>query len=267
MNDMRRFRSLQAEFFQALVDGSHVPEAGIFCENGINARERLNIYFNNSRIMQGDALSSIYPAVRRLVGSDFFDHMSILYAEAYPLSCGDLRTFGSNLPDFIEQFEPLITLPYMRDMARLEWACHESMHASQKRACEASQSPRNAVFLAPHVRLIRSDFPVAQIWDFALREQTSDSRRLDISNSGPCCLLIMRPQLDVEVLELQEEEWEWLANIGKAFVRTDTVGAGEQHRRQLWASRGVLLGPVHTLLSDAPAEPAFRDTPGVARVP
>lgn len=241
MRDMHCLCSLQDAFCQALVDGDRIPEPGVFSVSGVDARKRLNIYLNNSRIMQVEALASTYPAIRRLVGADFFDNMSVLYSEAYPLSCGDLREVGSCLPEFIQEFAPLSALPYMGDVARLEWICHESMCASTQTMVRDSSSPaRITVSMAPHARLLKSKYPIAEIWDFALREHASDSSRLDITNSEPCHLLVMRPNLDVEVLQVKKDEWEWLADIDVAGVNADNAGADEQRRVEFWLSRGAL---------------------------
>lgn len=242
MRDMHCLNSLQEAFYQALVDGDHIPESDIFSVHGLDARNRLNIYLNNSRIMQVEALSSIYPAVRRLVGAEFFENMSILYSEAYPLSRGDLREVGRCLPDFIREFAPLSPLPYIGDVARLEWGCHESMCASARAVPrEFSVPAQSMVFMARHARLIKSKYPIAEIWDFALRANTSDSSRLDISNSEANHLLVMRPNLDVEVLQVQKEEWEWLADITVDGLDADNVEPGEQRRLHFWLSRGALI--------------------------
>ncbi|MEJ2686115.1 MAG: DNA-binding domain-containing protein [Gammaproteobacteria bacterium] len=230
-------RALQAAFARAIRDGEYVPEAGVFRERGLSARQRLNVYHHHSRIVEGEALAAVYPAVQRLVGEDFFANMAILYGRQYPLTRGDLRLFGGQLADFVAQFEPLQSIPYMADVARLEWHWHESLHAAQAPAAGAEPDP-GRVCLAPHVRLLRSPFPVATIWDFALREHAEDAPRLDIDGLGPEHVLIMRPGLDVEVVTLPAAEWEWLAGFREPTRGADTEE--ESARLRAWLERNVL---------------------------
>ena len=119
-NDLPDLRSLQAAFAAALIDDRHVPGAGLVSARGLTPRQRLNVYFNHSQIVQTEALAAIYPAVSRLVGGEFFAHMAVLYGRRHPADSGDLRAYGTRLPEFIEAFEPLAALPYIADVARLE---------------------------------------------------------------------------------------------------------------------------------------------------
>ena len=235
MKHSQSLRSLQAAFAQTLLDGEHLPAAGLFRARAGSTRQRLNVYLNHSRIVQGEALQNIYPATRRLVGEDFFANMGVLYGERHPLRSGDLRTFGAHLAAFMQRFEPLAGFPYLPDVARLEWACHESLHAAQASG-EARLRESAPLRLAPHVRLLRSPFPFASIWDFALRDHDAAAPRLNIDDAEPCHLLIMRPCLDVEVLTLPEEEWRWLAKFDVAYLMDDA----EAPHGRAWVSRGVL---------------------------
>jgi hypothetical protein len=232
-------RALQAAFAQAMIDGDHVPEAGVFQERGLSARQRLNVYYHHTRIAEGEALEAIYPAVCRLVGDEFFANMAILYARQYPLCQGDLRTLGGHLGDFMAQFPPLRALPYIADVARLEWACHESLHAAQA-SRDLPTSTAATLGLAPHVRLLHSSFPVATIWDFALREHTRETPPLNTSELGQEYVLVMRPGLDVEVQTLSEEDWLSLARfVGRGSVGGAGHDEGER-RKHGWLARGIL---------------------------
>ena len=229
---------MQAAFAEAVVDGEHIPEAGVFQERGLSARQRLDVYHHHSQIAEGEALAAVYPAVRRLVGDDFFAHMAVLYGRRYPLGQGDLRLFGGHLADFIARFEPLQSIPYVADVARLEWYWHESLHGAQAPAA-TFKPDRTPLCLAPHVRLLRSSFAVASIWDFALREHGEDAQRLNIDDLGPEHVLVMRPTLDVEVVTLPADEWHWLSGYRTPTPKADTTQ--EARRQRNWLARGVLV--------------------------
>lgn len=238
MNDTHRLRSLQATFARAVLEREYIPAAGVFGEHGLSARQRLDVYHNQARLAEAGALEAVYPAVRRLLGDDYFANMAVLYGRRYPLSQGDLRLFGEHLAEFVARFQPLHSLPYIADVARLEWCWHQSHHAPQAPS-DASASNGTHLCLAPHVRLLQSPFPVASIWDFALREHPDGTVRLNIDGIGPEHVLIMRPTLDVEVWTLPREEWEWLSGY-----REPTRRADEAHQagcQGSWLARRALM--------------------------
>lgn len=223
---------LQIAFFRALREDA-APD-GLRPGPGVDVRRRFRIYANQARIAQGDALQAVYRAVCRLVGTEFFANMAALYVEDHSLLHADLRRYGSDLPAFITAFPPLARLPYLADVARLEWACHEALHAGGGVAAGADQRLR----LAPHVRLLYSPFPVADIWDFALRDHAPDER-LDIGQMVPTYLAIARPRRDVEIMGLAMADWVWLAD----FAEPESVaGSGNIAQRAYWLARGVLCG-------------------------
>lgn len=244
MNDSSSLRSLQAAFVEAIVDADHEPESAWVREHGLRARQRLNVYYHHNQIVQLGALQGIFPAIQRLVGDDFFAQLARLYGEHSPLHCGDLRTFGAQLPAFMESFEPLVSLPYLPDVARLEWACHESLHSGeiQPPSLQQPPDPANGLRLAAHVRLLHSAYPVAQIWEFALSDHGVDSPRLNIDDAGPNHFLVMRPGLDVEVYALPRDEWAWLTAYASGWKGSGaTAGEDEQSRQQKWWRNGVLV--------------------------
>lgn len=212
MSNQNSLQSFQAIFTKALTDSSYQPTDDVFVDLGISPRQRLNVYFNNDQIAQESMLSSLFPAVRRIVGNEFFFNMAAIFGRKYHPTSGDLREFGARLPEFIKDFEPLHCLPYLPDVARLEWACHESLHS-------AGTSPANVlsnnsiICLAPNARLLQSRFPVAAIWDFALRDHDALSQVLNIHGAGPDYIVTMRPDTEVEVLTVSEDDWKWLESI------------------------------------------------------
>lgn len=223
--------AVQAAFLHALETGETPPAWLLQSATTEPAvQQRFRVYVNQAHIARLEALQGIYPAIRRLVGEDFFDHMAALYIEQHALQRADLQRYGAQLPDFIAAFEPLAGLPYLPDVARLEWACHEAMHAGRG----APATARADLRLAPHVRLLRSPFPSADIWEFALGDRTG-GRRLDIEGAPPAYVLVARPGLEVEVRCLDASDWRWLAECGRRPARRAASG-----RHAYWAERGIL---------------------------
>ncbi len=116
----RRWSDAQAAFAQALrqPDGP-VPDLFAPCD----APTRMAVYRNNCAVARIEALKANYPIVARLVGDDFFVGMARQFSYARPPRHTALGAYGEDFPVFIADFAPARELPYLADVARLEWAC------------------------------------------------------------------------------------------------------------------------------------------------
>lgn len=219
---MPGLHDLQAAFAAALDGGSGSAPTGWVRARGIDAERRLNVYRHNSRISCAEALGGIYPAVRRVLGGDYFDQIADLFWDAYPSDSGDLRRYGCALAEFLALYPPLAGLPYLPDLARLEWAWHESFHAADAAALGAAALRARfahgghavaELALHPAVRLLRSDYPLAELWAFALDRHTAGDTGFDLSTGTASCVLIARPDLEVRVYEVDPPYWHVFASM------------------------------------------------------
>ncbi|MDF3823392.1 DNA-binding domain-containing protein [Leptospira sp. 96542] len=67
-----------------------------------------------------DALEANFPAVARLVGSDWFRAAALPYVRATPPTSVMLMDYGLDFADFLADFAPARELPYLADVARLD---------------------------------------------------------------------------------------------------------------------------------------------------
>ena len=95
----------------------------------------IEVYRNNYRGNLLDALAGAYPVIEQLVGKDFFRLMARKYSEQYPSHSGNLHHYGAELAEFIAAFEHARELPYLTDVAALEWACHRAWFADDADQC------------------------------------------------------------------------------------------------------------------------------------
>jgi hypothetical protein len=182
----------------------------------LGAEARLAVYRNNLRQSLADALAAVYPTVQQLVGDDFFRGMARRYLLRYPSRSGNLQEFGVELPDFIEGLEAAAALPYLPDVARLDWAWHAVFHAPAEPACDplqglqllaaAPEAERGAARLAclPTVRLLASCHPLFDLWRWhQLPQEERGGLKLP---AGGQALLVLRHGGEVQVLPLSAAE-------------------------------------------------------------
>jgi len=191
--------------FAAAVRGVTLPvPAAVTSHSSPRPVERFAIYRNNVYAGLTSALASRYPVVLRLVGDEFFFAVSRMFAELHPPRSPVMLGYGAAFPDFLQRLEAAAELPYLPDVARLEWAQNEAYHAADAAPLTPDQlarlpfdEPDRLVFdLHPALRAIASDYPVFSIW----RTNAHDAEVTAIdASAAPQAALVTRPALDVEV--------------------------------------------------------------------
>jgi hypothetical protein len=197
---------VQAEFAGALLSNfKPVP----LCLKGAaqgRAERRFAVYRNTVAASLIAALQARFPVVERLVGADFFRPMACAYVALQPPASPVLLNYGEGFPSFIARFTAAAPLPYLADVARLEYARGLAYHATDQAPLPAASfaaldQGRLADFtvrLHPSVHVVTSDFPVLSIW---LANQTGTGSPL--RHRGPEAVLVSRPFFDVETRRLQ----------------------------------------------------------------
>jgi hypothetical protein len=208
----RSLERLQAEFSAALIEPAAASAlSDTLLANSVNTFEPLALYRGNIAVTGQQALAVAYPVVRALLGAEFFDELVIAYGRQHPSVSGDLNCFGATLAEFVADFAGAKTLPYLRDVAALEWAVHLAHHAA-----DAEPLPRQHIAalrpdqllaarfeLNPSVSWKASPFPIASIW---LAHQPRSTIELPESTAQPESALIVRPGWQVQVIAASAAE-------------------------------------------------------------
>ncbi len=182
--------------------------------------DRLNIYRNTVQVGLTNALRLSFPAVRRLVGADFFDGAAAIFIAEHPPGAAWLDYYGAAFPDFLRRFPPAATLVYLPDVARLEWLVNCAIHAAdvaplaleQVAAIPSHDYGRLGFNVHPAVGLLDAKFPVDTIWRAVLDADDATLAALDL-DGGPVWLLVERLATGVEVRRLTEPAWRFAADL------------------------------------------------------
>lgn len=187
---------------------------GIFSENPdviatiapgrFGPEQHLQIYQNNVFESLTSALKAIYPVIERLVGEGFFRFAADHYIRQHPPRSGNLHDFGMHYAHFLAGFTPAAGLPYLPDVARLEWAWHEAFHAEDAASFDArrlaevpvEQQGNLRFALNPSVRFIDSVYPILNIWK--ANQDQAPEEIIDLTQGGTP-LMVIRRGLRVEI--------------------------------------------------------------------
>ena len=168
---------LQRRFRDAVLAETGAPPAAVL-GGKVSTDARLNLYRNNVLSNLTRALRLCYPAVERLVGEAFFAAAARQFIVAAPPIEADLYRYGGGLAKFLESFPPAAGLPYLADVARLEWAINRASHAPAapvagiEALAAVPDDSQAELRLWPHpaLSLLRLDHPARAIWEAVLTE-------------------------------------------------------------------------------------------------
>ncbi|MGH1353342.1 MAG: DNA-binding domain-containing protein [Methyloligellaceae bacterium] len=228
------WQNLQEEFVRSLKQPDLPVPDEIGKTLGEPSRKRFNVYRNNSAVGISEALMAGFPVVAQLVGEEFFKAMASVYMQSNLPASPVMMRFGDNFPEFIANFEPAQSVPYLADIARLEWAWTGAYHAADADPIgiealgqiDPEMLHEVKFSLHPSLHLMKSEWPVFSIWSAHQQENTSDiMERLEFK---PEQGLIVRPHLDVEVMVLMDLAYGFIyhisrgKNLGNAFSQLGT---------------------------------------------
>ena len=198
----------QQAFAAALLDPARLPPPGLVAWNGSDTAVRFAVYRNNVVLSLVAALADTFAVVREMVGDDFFTAMARLYVAEQPPSSPVLSCYGDGFADWLANFEPAATVPYLADLARLERARVRAYHAADAPVLGAdviaahlgdpAQLPRARLVLQPSLSVIRSPWAIVSLW----AAHQGQGRLEDLAVEQPESALVLRQDDDVVVLSI-----------------------------------------------------------------
>ena len=211
---------IQRAVRRSLVEREDGAAAGHLIAGPLTPEERLSIYRNTFVANLSTALRLTYPAIHRLVGAEFFESAARIFMEERLPRSAYLDEYGAEFSAFLSRFPPAASLAYLPGVASLEWAVSRALHAADEPpldvTCLAAIHPADQgwVYFTPHpsVGLVHADHPVNAIWRAVLARDDAAMAAIDIA-SGPVWLLVQRVETDVDIRNVDEAEWRFMAEL------------------------------------------------------
>lgn len=152
-------REFQAEFADALI----MPTA---------AQGRRAIYQGNVMNALAGVLAAAYPVCRAHVGATRFDAAARAFVRATPPRIPQLSAYGDGFAAFLDQAPNWQDMPYIGDVARLEWARVEAYFSADAEPLAPARLatiaehryPALRFTLHPTTRLVAARYPVSRVW-------------------------------------------------------------------------------------------------------
>jgi hypothetical protein len=155
-------------------------------QGGVSGLDRLEVYAQGYIARIHEALTESYQAVGQVLGHEMFVKLAEDYANHYPSEDYNLSLAGRHLSSFLKVYDAVRELPFLPDLARLEWEITEAFHAFEHSAeslemlgslTEADWEKIKIEF-QPHVHILKSDWPVWDIWQ--VRKEPVEKIKIDL---------------------------------------------------------------------------------------
>jgi hypothetical protein len=248
---MGQLANLQSAFARALVTDELAAFAPGVRGGKAVAERYLAIYRNSVFANWAKALAATFPVVERLVGESFFREAARQFAIAQPSRCGDLNALGAGFADFLARYPHAGDVPYLADVARLEWAFHESQMAADGEGLDfaalAEVAPEEQgtirFRLQPAARVVESAYPILALWEANQEERDGTPDRVE----GADRVLISRRDSGAHLERLDEGDAMFLTALARSLTLEEALaGAPEAwnvgERLRHFAARGVIDG-------------------------
>lgn len=212
---------LQSGFIAHLRAPTAPPPESLDAPGGTQPNRRFNVYRNNVVASLIEALRTSFPVVERLVGEEFFKATARAYIDREPPKSPLMFQYGETFGDFLDAFPPAASVPYLGDVARLEFARLTAYHAADEApiaidrlsALPQDQLGEAKFQLHSSLTLLASHWPVFSLWAASADQSLGEDVNLNVSEA----VIVVRPQYDVDTRRLPAG--------GHSFIKALSDGA------------------------------------------
>ena len=175
---------VQRRMRDAILTGQSGALEGLLAAGRADPISRLRIYRNNTFASLTEGLMTTFPATMNLVDRRFFRYAADSFIRAYPPREPRLAAYGAAFPLFLSRFPSAASLPWLPDVARLEWMLSaagqvpESVPATPDILALPSGEPANVLVLQPSLRFVVSRWAVDALWEANRRGPAAETFEL-----------------------------------------------------------------------------------------
>lgn len=188
-------------------------------------------YRRNALASAWRALAAAYPTVQQVLGDEALKALARDLWQAQPPERGDLAWFGGGLPALLAAQPAYADLPWLPDLARLDWAVHQAGLAAEPAAEVAGlpllgqRDPHDLVLdWVPGCVWLQSAWPVATLWHAHQPDPPVrwEDARAALAAVQADSLWVQRQGLSVQVVR---EDAATVARFNGLLWRGATLGA------------------------------------------
>ena len=228
----------QSDVSVALTDSKASCPAQVRQQGADSQSRRFNIYRNNRAVSLIESLKATFPAVNKLVGDEYFSAVARNFIDVHPPQSAVMAEYGGEFGEFIRQSPNAKNIPYVADLAALEWARLQSYHSSDAEIlpldtllskAQPSQYDSLVFSVLPSLYQLSSRWPVGSLWSeiTSPAAQTADKPAFDMNVSEH--IVVLRREYEVFVQVLPESGAMLLERLKRGDSLQEAVSSVTQH--------------------------------------
>lgn len=226
------FRNDQTDFARALFHADLEAPENLVDPKGTAAPKRFGVYRNNVMVSLIDNLASTFPVCQKLVGEEFFRALAREYAFNFPPSSPLMIYYGDQFSQFLSSFKPAQQVPFLSDIADIEYKRVKSYHAADGQMFDPQsiahvpqeELDRAKLKFHPSFFWSSSRFPAHTIHTRAQADNTLE--KVDFEQAQ--ITLICRPEWEVKTATIGPSHKAGLTALVAGFSLSTTVDIGQK---------------------------------------
>jgi len=248
-------RELQSALSAHITAGGGPPlEDWIRVPAGADPAARIAVYTEGYPARVTEALRETFPAVANILGDGSLAGLSERYRGGLRDEPANLNDVGAGLSDFLRTDRLTEQLPFLPELAALEWAITRCFHAAASdcfdpidcRGWSLEDWQRARIRFQPGLALFRSGWPLRAL--HATRNQDRGEIEVDLEQAGECVLVFRRGfEVAVEAVEWREADaieafraGATLAEVSDLLAREGALNDDVAESFQRWVSAELI---------------------------
>jgi hypothetical protein len=215
-------------------------------------RTRLAVYADAYFFRLLETLGQDFAAVKRAAGEALFQRLVAAYLRRHPSRSPFINDAGAAFPAFLARHPAARRLPFLADLAALEWAALRTLFIDRlpppPPEALAALGPKARLRLDPTVRLLSTRWPVDVLWEN--RTRPTEEKERTAMRPKARRLLVWRDATWARVRPLEEGEFRVLEELAAGKTLERALRAAGAHATPStvggwftrWTADGVVKG-------------------------
>ncbi|MEH6444174.1 MAG: DNA-binding domain-containing protein [Oceanospirillaceae bacterium] len=210
-----------------------------------SAQQLMNLYRNNFYISITEYLEACFPSVKALVGEQFFSQLAKAFIIQEPLASASIELYGEKFAKFIQHCEQAKSLPYLYDIAHLDWVLDRAKSVveytdfpfAQLQQVSAQEQLKIRFQLQPNTVLINARCPLLKIWHGI---KSGELESIDIQQQE---LVIVHPDKEegVKCYNISQNQYDFLSAVANGNCLEELAAVDDfQQQLQYFISTAVI---------------------------
>lgn len=228
-----QLHELQQQFAEQLLGIQNSHKLGIVGAQSLTSAKAISIYRNNFLSNLSNGLRISFPVVNAILGETCFTQVAQDFAQHIPSCSGDLNDYGADFSNYLRTGSTTQLLPYLADVATLEWAIDSSNRAMDAAYADLSLFANYAVDelmqlklpIHPACSMLHFKWPAYSIWQAHQHEDWKEPLQITEGDFFAC---VARADDTVRTIPLEHAEYVFLNHLARADTLETALYAAQE---------------------------------------